>query len=186
MKKEVLSKSERFKSEVFDYCKTLVQTFFAVYIIVNFFIVPVQVEGNSMYPTLKDDSIGVSNKIGYSLMGISRFDIVVISLDNKYLVKRVIGLPGETIAYKDDVLYVNGNPIEEPFLDAEYKKNETTGLFTSNLEEFKLGSDEYYCMGDNRPHSRDSRYYGPFHKEQFVSKGVMILYPFSNIGIKSW
>ena len=187
MENERLTKKEQFKLDLFDYGKTLLISFIMVYFVLRFLCIPVQVQGTSMYPTLEDKSVGISNKIGYDVDGLKRFDIAIIHVDSgeKYLVKRVVGLPGETISYHDGNLYVNGNIVEEPFLDENYKKD--YGLnFTSDIEEITLKEGEYYCLGDNRPFSKDSRSYGPFQASQVSSKGVFIFYPFDEFGVKSW
>lgn len=173
--------------EVLLFFKDLAISFAVVLILVNFIIRPIQVKGSSMYPTLKDGEVGFSNLIGRKTTGIERFDIVIVYMEDKdeYLVKRCVGLPNETIAYKDGILYVDGKAVEEEFLDEEYKSS-FGEIFTDDVEEITLGDDEYFCVGDNRPRSTDSRYYGPFTEDMIISKGVFILFPFSNFGVKSW
>lgn len=156
-------------------------------ILIHFIIRPIQVKGSSMYPTLHNDALGFSNLLGYRMDGIKRFDVVIIYIEEKdeYLVKRVIGLPNETVEYKYGVLYINGTAMPENFIDEKYKA--TYGnTFMNDVEPIALGDDEYYCLGDNRPHSTDSRYYGPFTKKEIVSKGVFIMYPISQFGAKNW
>jgi len=157
-------------------------------IIVNFFFMPVKVVGTSMVPTLENANYGFSSIIARRVDGIERFDIVVIELDNERLVKRVIGLPGESIWYVNDILYINGNPIDEDFLKDDYVKSmlDLWGreCFTGDFEVVSLGEDEYFCLGDNRLVSSDSRYYGAFKAEQIVSKDIFIIYPFKNFGNK--
>ena len=169
-----------------DLLKEFVVCFLAVLLIGNFVIRPIEVKGSSMYPTLEDNNYGLTNVIGRKIGEIERFDIVIIKMDTseKYLVKRVIGLPGETIEYKDNQLYINEMVVNEDFLDQEYVQS--YDIFTSAFGPVTLGNDEYFCLGDNRPHSTDSRYYGAFKDKQITSKGALILYPFKNIGIKSW
>ncbi|MBQ1877322.1 MAG: signal peptidase I, partial [Erysipelotrichaceae bacterium] len=155
--------------------------------ITTWFFKPVIVKGTSMHPEVHDKSIGFSSIIAKNLQEIQRFDIVVIDLDSKEenLIKRVIGLPNETIRYENSKLYVNGQLVEEPFLDSEYVaqqvKKTTDGLFTKNFT-YILGEDEYFCLGDNRLVSMDSRYYGPFRRDNILSKGVFVLYPFADFG----
>jgi len=136
---------------------------------------------------LEDGYFGFSDLIGYRLTGLKRFDIVIVYLAEKkeYLIKRVIGLPGETVEYRNNQLYINGEPVEEPFLDESYTST-YPGSFTGDFKTEKLGDDEYFCMGDNRPHSSDSRYYGAFHKSDIVSKGVFVVYPFKGFGVYTW
>lgn len=184
-------KKTSFKKDLLDFGITLLISFTAVFLLVSYVVRPIRVEGNSMYPTLESDSLGFSNIIGRNTSGIDRFDIVVIKVSNdegtKYLVKRVIGLPGDTIRYESGVLYVNGEVTEEPFLDSNYVTSYGgIGTFMGNLSEITLGDDEYYCLGDNRPVSRDSRYYGPFKGTDIISKGAFIIFPLSDFGVKSW
>ena len=172
--------------EVLLFFRDLAISLAAVLLVVNFVLRPIQVRGSSMYPTLTSGSLGVSNLLGYNMDGIRRFDIVIIQQDekNQYLVKRCVGLPGETISYSGGTLYVNGEPVEENFFDESYVSGYE--VFMEDLDEITLGSDEYFCLGDNRPHSSDSRVYGPFKKDQIVSKGVFIFFPFRNFGVQTW
>lgn len=174
-------------SEVFSFIKDLIICIITVFLITNYVVRPVQVEGNSMYPTLHDKSIGVSNTLGYHISDIERFDVVIIYVPekNEYLVKRVIGLPGETVSYSNGQLYINGERKDEPFLNQAYVE-EYGAAWMSDVSEITLGEDEYYCLGDNRPHSSDSRYYGPFKKENIRSKGIFILWPLDVFGPQTW
>jgi signal peptidase I len=145
-----------------------------VFLFVTFLFRPVSVSGTSMYPTLTDKEFGFSSVIGKTLCGIQRDDIVIIKTDGKYIIKRVIGLPGETIACVDGVLYINEEPIDESsYLDSDYiesMKEQGVQYFTSDFGPVTLNSDEYFCLGDNRPNSADSRVYGAFTIEQIVAK----------------
>lgn len=143
------------------------------FILLNFVLLPVKVQGDSMFPTLVDDEFGYSFIITRNL-GINRFDIVVIEVEDKLLVKRVIGMPNETIEYINNELYIDGEYYEEDFLDKV-----TTEDFS-----FSLGEDEYYCLGDNRNVSKDSRFYGPFKKEDIKSSKIFVIFPFNNFGLR--
>ena len=92
---------------------------------------------------------------------------------DEYLIKRVIGLPGETIEYKDNQLYVNGKKIKD-----NYGSEKTEDFKT------KVPKDSYYALGDNRTNSRDSRYYGAFHKKKILGKTKLIIFPFNRFGNK--
>jgi len=140
----------------------------------NFVLYSAIVEGTSMYPNLKDGDIGFGI-ITTKNIGINRFDTVIIKPDgyDKKLVKRVIGMPNDSISYIDNKLYVNGEYVEEDFL--------ADGVITEDLLVI-LGDNEYYCLGDNRQVSRDSRYYGPFSYEEFIASHMLIISPFSSIG----
>ena len=165
-------------------------------ILFNVFIQRVQVSGHSMDPTLK------TNEKLFALkhVPIDRFDIVVAkekTKDNKniFIIKRVIGLPGDTVEYKKDQLYINGKKMNEPYLDtfkAKLKDGSLIDYFTkinsdyanfnfntdylttdkSGNDSFKitLKNDEYFLLGDDRPISKDSRSVGPIKKSDIVSK----------------
>ena len=138
---------------------------------------PIRVNGSSMYPTLVDGDIMFLNEIGYHLNGVKRFDIVVVNTDKDRIIKRVIGLPGEIIEYKDNILYVNGEEVKEEF------EHEITHNF--KLEE--IGHDVipegyYFVVGDNRGNSLDSRKIGLISKSQIRGKTDFILLPFKRIG----
>lgn len=133
----------------------------------NIVVAEYTVDGKSMQPTLPEGKHFSINRWSYLFEDINRFDIVVFKLpnENEVLVKRVIGLPGDRIEYKNDHLYINGEMVSEPFLPA--KKNEMfsqakTGDFT--LEEVTgekaVPKDSIFVIGDNRLNSRDSRHFG--------------------------
>ena len=160
--------------------KELLQTFLTsviiVIVLINFILIPVRVEGSSMYPLLKEGDAGISFIIS-RYFGVERFDVVVLRSERlSYpIVKRLIGLPGETISFRDNVLYVNGEEIPQDFLSEE--------VDTADYE-IVLGEDEYFVMGDNRGISRDSRYYGPFSGKEIVSRFILVLWPFREAGLK--
>jgi len=143
----------------------------------SFIATPVRVDGDSMYSTLKNGDILILNKLDKSY---ERFDVVVIKYGKSKLVKRIIGLPGENISYKDNDLYINGKKIND--IDTS-----RTGDFT--LEELyevdKIPSDSYFVMGDNRGNSLDSRFYkvGFIKKSDIVGTTKIRLFPFTKIGI---
>ena len=130
------------------------------------------VDGNSMHGTYEDGEKCLS--FYYDVNNIQRFDTVTFyKQDDKKLIKRIIGLPNETVEYIDNKLYINGRYIEEPFL-----KNEVT------TEDFKctLKEDEYFCMGDNRNNSSDSRSFGPVSKEKIIGTHLFIFSPLNKMG----
>lgn len=116
---------------------------------------PTLISGTSMEPTYHQDQY----VIGHWFLNVDRFDVMVIDVGDKELIKRVVGLPNETIEFKDNVLYVNGNIVEDTYANGSTEDFAIT-----------LGPDEYFCMGDNREHSIDSRYYGTFTYKSFNAK----------------
>ena len=181
--------SEKIKKEIIELIKTIIICCILVYIISTFFAKTVKVSGDSMYPTLEDKEFGITNVFSAKYLDIDRFDIVIVYIDelDEYWVKRVIGLPGETISYHDDVLYINHEPVEEPFLDKNYVQEQLQlyDEFTFSFDDVTLKENEYFLMGDNRPKSTDSRIFevGPFTRDQIVGKNMFILYPFNKIKI---
>ena len=109
------------------------------------------VNGESMYPTLHDKELGIALRT--TVTDINRFDIVVIKQPDKYLIKRVIGLPGDYIEYKDNKLYVNGKLTKDEF---DYLTDDYS---------IQVEPNEYFCLGDNRQNSADSRIFGCFNKK---------------------
>lgn len=181
------TKGEDFLIEALDLLRLCIVCLVFVYAFITFLIKPVRVDGPSMYPTLEDKEMGGSNVFSRLAFGVKRFDVVVVKEPESgdLWVKRVIGLPGETVEYKEGKLYIDGKYYEENFFDDEYV-NQTAGSrakFTGNFKSEKLKDDEYFLMGDNRPHSRDSRARGPFKASEIVCKDVYVLYPFDKIKV---
>lgn len=150
-----------------------------VILIRTFLVTPVKVNGNSMDPTLKHEEIMILNKIKYKTTKIKRFDIVVIKYNDELLIKRVIGLPGDKIEFKDNTLYVNDEKVKENF-----KHDKTEDFSLSSLEYEFVPNGKYFVMGDNRDDSLDSRIFGPVEKERILGSANLVLFPFTKIGIK--
>lgn len=151
-----------------------------VLILRGFLFIPVQIEGYSMQSTLHPNDRIVMERFS----SIHRFDIVVLRLeDNETLVKRVIGLPNDEIAFQNGRLYVNGKEMKETFLSenlADYHSEVPyTNDFTLNdvIGKKRLGEEEYFVMGDNRLHSRDSRIFGVVTSEQILGSALLIYSP---------
>ncbi len=144
-------------------------------LITSFVFLSVMVDGNSMANTLKSGDKGITDGLFYKIFGIDRFDIVILENKNfdEKLVKRVIGLPGETIKYEKGVLYVNGEVVEETFISDEVKK-QTLTPYGNDTFEITLNENEYYVLGDNRGNSTDSRYFGPVKKSEIKGVGMLL------------
>ena len=166
-------KTDSIRKTLFESLVMVIASEIIVLMITSYVAKPMIVRGESMYPTLQNGSVGFANIINTKFGSVDRFDIVVIRTDNGAIIKRVIGLPGDTMEYSNGSLYVNDEKVDEPFLDNIYAKSSAV-QFTGDIKKFTLGDDEYYCLGDNRPASKDSRYYGAFHKEQILADGIWI------------
>lgn len=154
-----------------------------VIIIRTFIITPVIVSGNSMNPNLEDGELLLVRKIGYNSNSIERFDIIVLKDGQDEIVKRVIGLPGEHISYKNNKLYVN-----DKLIDETYKFRDTEDF---NLEEIctcsVIPEGKYLVLGDNRPISKDSRQIGLVDDENIIGKAVLRIWPLTKISsIYKW
>ena len=144
-----------------------------VILIRTFIVTPIKVNGQSMYDTLNGSEI----MILWRTKDIQRYDIVVADLiengkKTDTLIKRVYGLPGETISCEDGVIYINGKKIDDSYA---YGKTDDFGSIT-------LGSDEYFLLGDNRGVSLDSRIFGPINKKHIDGKTDFIIWPFKKFG----
>ena len=187
--------------DILGFIKVFVVSAIVILLFVNFVAHPVRVDGRSMYPTLKDGEFGFTNVGGVLLNGVKRGDIVVVTMEEKgqktHWVKRVIGMPGDTISCVNDIVFINGKVLDETqYIDPDYRQScvDQFGYFNKvpnanntdvqDFEEVKLGDDEYYVMGYNRPYSKDSRYVGPVKKSQLFAKKMLVLLPISDIGVK--
>lgn len=157
---------------------------FVVILIRLFIVSPVRVDGNSMYPTFNNGDYLLLEKFNRNF---KRFDIVVLNYNGDKLVKRVIGLPGDKVEYKDDKLYINGKYIKESFLDKEYvkkqKEKSSTGNFTEDFNIELLGhtvipDGYYFVVGDNRGNSADSRLIGLVPKNKIAGKVIFNVFKF--------
>ncbi|MFC4320202.1 signal peptidase I [Litchfieldia salsa] len=170
----------RQKNELFEWLKALAIAVILAAVIRYFLFAPIIVDGYSMMPTLQDKDRMLVNKIGYLIGNPNRFDIVVFhATEEKDYIKRIIGLPGDHIEYKDDILYINGQSYDEPYL-VEYKKEVFDAPLTEPFE-IKVPDGHLFVMGDNRRQSRDSRHIGPVSIDEVMGKTNMVYWPFADI-----
>ena len=149
-----------------------------VILIRTYIITPVIVSGDSMKPNLNNNELLLVRKIGYNESSIKRFDIVVIKGEDEEIIKRIIGLPGEHISYKNNKLYVNDEVMQENFTFRD------TNDF--NLEEIctcsTIPEGKYLVLGDNRPISKDSRLIGLIDEKDIIGKAIYRIWPISKFG----
>jgi len=144
-----------------------------------FLIQPFYVKGASMEPTFYDNQYLIIDEISYRFSEPQRGDVVVIKYPqdpSQYFIKRIIGLPGETIDIKDGSVYIKiSKSIEEIKINEPYLAE---GIITNGEKQISLGADEYYLLGDNRPSSLDSRSFGPVNEKYIVGKTWIRVWPF--------
>lgn len=151
-------------------------------LVVHFIALPIQIDGDSMKPTLYNEDFGISSIWAKNHEQLEYGDVVIVKVNDELWVKRVIGLPNDTVSCKENQVYVNGGIIKEDYLDQSYVKQEIAehGYFTQDFDEITLRDDEVYLMGDNRIHSLDSRIIGPFKLSQVMAKDVYIIWPMNH------
>ena len=166
---------EKFKKLFKEYIGYVI--IIAIVLLVKEYIAsPIIVSGDSMHSTLHDGDVMILDKTAYYNDKIKRFDIVVIENNDRYIIKRVIGLPGDTVKYIDNTLYINDKIYLEEFLD----KDTLTGYI--DVEEIPEGF--YYVLGDNREISLDSRKLGLIEEKNIKGKATVTIFPFDRLGSK--
>jgi signal peptidase I len=141
------------------------------------------VHGSSMEPSFGEGQRLVISRVGYLFGDPQRGDIVVFNSpkpleeNEPSLIKRVIGMPGDTIEWRDQTLYINDELTEEPYI------NEPCSQFQCPNKTWTLGPDEYFVMGDNRNHSRDSRDFDQVPRENIIGEALVRFWPLDNIGL---
>jgi signal peptidase I len=147
-------------------------------VIIVFLYQPVKVEGTSMAPLLSDQERIFINKFVYRFEPIERGDVVVFwyPLDrSKSFIKRVIGLPGETVQIRQGVVYVNGKAVAEPYVPPKYED-------LSDFGPVRVPRDNYFVMGDHRVSSNDSRVFGPVASRYIYGRAVFAYWPVDHFG----
>ncbi|RST75598.1 signal peptidase I [Siminovitchia acidinfaciens] len=173
------------KNELWEWTKALLIAVGLAAIIRYAFFTPIVVDGFSMMPTLHNGDRMIVNKLSKP----DRFDIIVFHApEQKDYIKRVIGLPGDTVEYVNDTLYVNGKAYDEPYLEA-YKEQTPEGPLTEDftLEEITgektVPEGELFVMGDNRRSSKDSRHIGTISMDKVIGDTQIVYWPIKDIRI---
>jgi signal peptidase I len=160
----------------------------------TFVVATYSIPSGSMEPTLQIGDRIVVNKLSYDLHGVDRGNIVVFTTPPNEdcagppvadLVKRVIGLPGEIISLDDGNVYINGRLLPEPFLPPDVRNDNYPGPSTNAYalhHPYRIPAGDVYVMGDNRPKSCDSRFWGPIRESTIVGQVDLRIWPLSRIG----
>ncbi len=147
-------------------------------VIIVFLYQPVKVEGTSMAPLLSDQERIFINKFVYRFEPIQRGDVVVFwyPLDHsKSFIKRVVGLPGETVEIRQGALYVNGKTVPEPYVPPQYED-------LSDFGPVRVPRDSFFVLGDHRISSNDSRVFGPVSSHYIYGRAVFAYWPVDHFG----
>lgn len=169
----ILAKILYGSATIFDLAKWLILVLIILSLINTFFVGVFVVDGESMDPSFKDKELVFWNKGIYKENKPLRGDIVVVQYPgdpkHKVYVKRVVGMPGEKIEVKDGKVYINDKLFREKYL--------SQSLITEPSGVWKVKSNEYFVMGDNRPNSNDSRFFGAIERRFVLGKALGVIFP---------
>lgn len=167
------------KNPFFSLIATVVITALIVLLVKQFVLTPINVKGMSMEPTYTDRDVILVDRIS---TGYGRFQHVVFKSPytaDEWYIKRLIGLPGDVIEMRDDVLYINGQAYDEPYVKRADKQ-----LYLRTTEDFApvtVPDNKYFVLGDNRIKSQDSRHFGFIDSDIVVGKSLATIYPLSHL-----
>lgn len=169
------------KKEILSWVMTLVITFVLIFVLKNYVIINAMVPTGSMENTIMPEDQMFGNRLAYMFSEPERGDIIFFYYpddEKQKFVKRIIGLPGETVTIVDAKVYINGVELEETYLKEEWVNG--TGPY-----EFQVPEGCYFVMGDNRNTSQDARYWRNTYvaKDKIIGKAGFIYYPFDRIGV---
>ena len=165
---------------ILSFLETIVVALVISVVLYLFVMTPHEVVGNSMHPTYKNGEYLMANKILYKIAKPERGDVIIFKYsETQDFIKRIIGLPGDTVMLKDGKLYINGTMLDESkyLSDSVYTNG---GDFLREGESVTVPEGRYFVCGDNRPHSSDSRAFGPIDKGNIKGKAWIVYYPFNS------
>ena len=161
--------------EILEWALTIIIPVVAALLIHQYLFTFARVDGTSMLDTLHENNIMGVSRLHYRLNEPQRGEIITCNYPgegNKLFVKRIIGLPGETIEIREGTVYIDGEPIAETYL---------TRVDDQSMDPITLAKDEIFVMGDNRPVSRDSRAVGPLTLDEIYGRVLFVVFPFNEI-----
>lgn len=165
------------KKEIIEWVKSIAIALIIVFLVRTFLFTMIRVDGDSMLETLHNNDRIAATIIDLKINGVTRGDIVTCIYPgaDHLCIKRVIGMPGDTIEIRAGVTYLNGEEYDEPYIT--YRQ-----LF-DYMQPYELKDDEYFVMGDNRANSNDSRYVGPLSGSEIKAIARLRLWPLNKIGM---
>lgn len=156
-----------------SYIKTIIVTIIITFVITHFIILPAVVPSGSMISTLEIGDNLIGNRLAYLFSNPERGDIITFYApddESVTYVKRIIGIPGDIVEIKNGMVIVNGIILEEPYLNEPMNKD-------SYCKTFEVPENSYFCLGDNRNHSLDSRYWNnPYVKKNKITSKIVLKY----------
>ena len=169
--------------ELWEYIKMIIFVVMVVFVINNLLLINARIPSESMENTIMTGDRIFGNRLAYLSHDPERFDIIVFPYqyeENTYYIKRIIGLPGETVQVVDGYVYINGSRLE-----SDIYGNELMDDPMAASRPITLGEDEYFVLGDNRNHSQDSRdpSVGEVKKDTIMRKAWVRIYPFDKMGV---
>lgn len=167
------------KDEILSWIKVIVSYLLIAIVLRTFVFQMALVNQISMDPTLHEGQMLVISKINYFVGDPKRGDIIVLKdeVENKLLIKRVIGLPGEVVQLKEGKVYINSKELQPDYTSFP--------TFAYTQEEWTMPAGEYFVLGDNREHSRDSRVenVGLVYRKNIIGRAVFRIWPFNKLGV---
>ena len=173
----MFSKLGAFFMDILEVIVLAVGIFLIVYLLI---LRPHKIKGQSMHPTFPDAEYLLTEKVSYYRRDPQRGDVIVFKppISEDEFIKRVIALPGETVMVLNNKIFVNDKELKEDYINVDTN----AGAFLSEGTKYTVPSGNYFVMGDNRPHSSDSRAWGPITKKVITGKAWLIYFPFKLAG----
>jgi signal peptidase I len=180
---------DRFRSAV-EWVAVIVGALVVALVVKTFLFQAFYIPSGSMEPTLEKGDRVLVNKLSYDLHDVNRGDVIVFELEAdevgpdgiKDLIKRAIGLPGDVIETRDGVVYINDEPIDEPYLTEGTRTGDPSDGQNPGIERQTVPEGHVYVLGDNRSNSADSRYRGPIPIDSIVGRAFILVWPPGDVG----
>ena len=168
---------------IYSFIETVVIALVIAVVLYLFIMTPHEVLGSSMRPTYKNGEYLMANKLVYRFGEPQRGDVIIFQYsETQDFIKRIVGIPGDSIMIKDGKIYVNGNQLDESSYLQETVYT-SGGEYLAEGESITIGQNEYFVLGDNRAHSSDSRSFGPISENQIKGKAWIVYLPISEFRI---
>lgn len=176
------ARQKSIRKEILSWVLTLAAAVAIALLVRTFLFEPIRVDGESMTDTLQNGELMFVTKPEYIWGSPSRQDVIICRYPNRteYFVKRLIGIPGDTVEIKYDkgtginTVYVNGEAVKESYLTPARNNND------NSMAPITLKQDQFFVLGDNRDNSNDSRYVGTLHRNQIAGHVRFVFFPFGN------